>query len=110
MEGSFISIFGLILSIFNVFATQQRFLSSLQLRVIKELFHQSSFYLKNIASSFQLLFKKSYLHFSPGGKVRGMSGEMSWTPKKVGLLSLEILSFGLNNFVNLSTKFFIKRF
>src|SRR6218665_3611956 len=58
--GSFISILGLISSIFNVFATQQRFLSSLQLRVIKELFHQSSFYLKNIVSSFQFLFKKSY--------------------------------------------------
>jgi len=31
--------------------------------------------LKNIVSSFQLLFKKSYLHFSPGGKSPGeMSG------------------------------------
>src|SRR6218665_3081222 len=66
MYGSYISIFGLISSIFNVFATQQRFLSSLQLRVINELFHQSSFYLKNIVSSSQFLFKKSYLHFSLG--------------------------------------------
>jgi len=32
------------------------------------LFHQSSLYLKNIVLSVQLLFKKSYLHFSPGGK------------------------------------------
>src|SRR6218665_3571621 len=71
MSGSFMSIFWLISSIFNVFATQQRFLLSLQLRVIKELFHQSSFYLKNIVSSFQFLFKKSYSHFSPWGKVRG---------------------------------------
>src|SRR6218665_1819905 len=38
-----------------------------------ELFHQSSFYLKNIILSFQLLFQQRYLHFSPGGK----SGEMS---------------------------------
>src|SRR6218665_3033196 len=60
MSGSFMSIFWLISSIFNVFATQQRFLLSFQLRVIKELFHQSSFYLKNIVSSFQFLFKKSY--------------------------------------------------
>ena len=31
-----------------------------------ELFNQSSFYLKNIVSSIQLLFKQRYLHFSPG--------------------------------------------
>src|SRR6218665_2911604 len=59
------------MSIFNVFATQSRFLSSLQLRVIKELFHQSSFHWKNIVSSVQLLLKKSYLNFSLGEKVRG---------------------------------------
>jgi len=56
MYGSFRPTFGLISSLFYVFATQPRFLSSFQLLVIKELFHQSSFYLKNIVSSFQLLF------------------------------------------------------
>src|SRR6218665_3624652 len=56
---------------FNVFTTQQRFLSPFQLLVKNKLFQKSSFYLKNIVSSFQLLFKKSYLHISPVGKVRG---------------------------------------
>src|SRR6218665_1606596 len=56
---------------FYVFAKQPKFVSSVQLLVINELFHQSSFYLKNIVSSAKLLFKKSYLHFSPGGEVRG---------------------------------------
>src|SRR6218665_3964968 len=71
MQGSFRSIFGLILSLFYVFATPPRFLSSFQLLVNNELFHQSSLYLKNIVSSVQLLFKKSYLHFSPGEKSGG---------------------------------------
>src|SRR6218665_1279836 len=68
MQGSFRSIFGLISSLFYVFATQPRFLSSVQLLVNHELFHQSSFYLKNIVSSIQLLFKQRYLHFSLGEK------------------------------------------
>src|SRR6218665_3339378 len=51
--------------------TAPRFLSSFQLLVNNELFHQSSFYLKYIVSSAQLLFKKSYLHFSLGGKSPG---------------------------------------
>ena len=54
-----------------VFATLQRFLSPIQLLVNNELFHQSSFYLKNIILSFQLLFQQRYLHFSPGGKSGG---------------------------------------
>jgi len=54
---------------FYVFATQQRFISPVQLLVNNELFHQSSFYLKNIVLSFQLLFQQRYLHFSPGGNV-----------------------------------------
>jgi len=56
---------------FYVFATQQRFLSPVQLLVNNELFHQSSFYLKNTVLSFQVLFQQRYLHSSPGGKVRG---------------------------------------
>src|SRR6218665_2878033 len=71
LQGSFRSIVGLISSLFYVFATLPRFLSSFQLLVSNELFHQSSFYLKNIVSSFQLLFQKSYLHFSPGEKSGG---------------------------------------
>ena len=71
--GSVSSDFGLVLSLFNDFATQPRLLSSVQLLVNKELFHQSSFYLINIASSVQLLFKQCYLHFfrekCPGGDV-----------------------------------------
>src|SRR6218665_197567 len=50
---------------------QPRFLPSLQLLVKNELFHQFRFYLKNIVSSVQLLFKKSYLHFSSGEKSGG---------------------------------------
>src|SRR6218665_1206285 len=73
LQGSFRSIVGLISSFFYVFATPPRFLSSFQLLVSNELFHQSSFYLKNILSSIQLLFKKSYLHFlrreNSGGNV-----------------------------------------
>src|SRR6218665_291417 len=65
---------------FYVSATQQRFLSPVQLLVNNELFHQSSFYFKNIVLSFQLVFQQRYLHFPPGGKVRGeMSGGMSYT-------------------------------
>src|SRR6218665_2825277 len=71
MVGSFRSAFGIILSLFYVFAPPPIFLSSFQLLVNNELFHQSSFYLKNIVLSVQLLFKKSYLHFSPGGKCPG---------------------------------------
>jgi len=54
------------LSLFYIFATQTRSLSSIQLLVKKELFHQPSFYFKNIVSSVQLPFKKRYLHFSWG--------------------------------------------
>src|SRR6218665_1813811 len=71
MLGSFRSKFELISSLFYVFATQSRFLSAFHLRIIKELFDQSSFYLKNSVSSVQLLFKKSYLHFSPGKESGG---------------------------------------
>src|SRR6218665_789209 len=60
---------------FYVFATQQRFPSPVQLLVNNELFHQSSFYLNNIVSSCQLLFQQRYLHFSPGGNVRGEMSE-----------------------------------
>src|SRR6218665_4154307 len=35
--------------------------------------HSVTFYLENIVSSVQLLFKKSYFHFSPGRKVREKS-------------------------------------
>ena|SRR6218665_1307373 len=72
MQGSFRSIVGLISSLYYVFARQPRFLSSLQLLVYKELFHQSSFYMRNSVSSVQLLFKKSYVHLfveSPGENV-----------------------------------------
>jgi len=55
-----------------VFATQPRFLSSVQLLVNKELFHQSSLYFINIISSVQLLFKQPYLHFFGGGKCPGV--------------------------------------
>ena len=65
------SVIGLVSPLYHVFVTHPRFLSSFQLLVNKELFHQSSFYLTNIVSSVQLLFKKSYLHFSPGGNVPG---------------------------------------
>src|SRR6218665_3694683 len=71
MQGSFRSTFGLISSIFYVFATQQRFLSSVQLLVNNELFHQSSFYWKNVVLLFQLLLQQRYLHFSPGWKSPG---------------------------------------
>src|SRR6218665_1509862 len=84
MQGSFRSIFGLISSSFYVFATTPRFLSSFQLLVNNELFHQSSFYLKNIVSSVQLLFKKNYLHFSPGEK----SGGNVLDPQKRAIQSL----------------------
>ena len=67
---------GLISSIFYVFATQQRFLTSVQLLVTNELFHQSSFYWENIVLSFQLLFQQHYMRFSPVEEVRG---EMSQT-------------------------------
>jgi len=64
--GSFRSIFGLISSIFHVFATQQRFLSPVQLLVIrltmncfinpastwKILFYHSSFYFNNVICIF----------------------------------------------------------
>src|SRR6218665_3651704 len=63
--------FGLISSIFNVFATQQRFLSSLQLRVIKELFHQSSFYLKNSSLYLRKVIKIFLRGKSSGGKCTG---------------------------------------
>ena len=40
--------------------------------------------MKNIVSSFQLLFKKGYIHFSPGGKVRGeMSGGTVLDPERI---------------------------
>ena len=71
--GSFWSISGLFSSFFYVFATQQSFLSPVQLLVNNELFHQSSFYLEDIVLSFQLLFQQRYLHFlrgeSPGRNV-----------------------------------------
>src|SRR6218665_687364 len=66
MQGSFRSIFGLISSLFYVFATSPRFPSSFQLLVSNELFGQSSFYLKNIVSSVQLLLMKSYYIFLQG--------------------------------------------
>src|SRR6218665_1769455 len=69
MQGSFRSIFRLISSLFYVSSV------GLQLLVNNELFHQSRFYLKNDASSVQLLFKQLYFNFSPGeksgGNVRG---------------------------------------
>src|SRR6218665_145032 len=63
-------IFGLISSYYYVFSKKQRFLSSVQFLVNNELFNQSSFYLRNIVLSFQLLFQQRYTHFSPGGEVR----------------------------------------
>src|SRR6218665_913814 len=51
---------------------QQRFLSPVQPLVNNELFHQPSFYWKNIVSSFQLLFQKVICIFlRGGGNVRG---------------------------------------
>ena len=68
MWGSLSLVFGLLSSLYHIFATQTRFISSLQLLVNEELFHQSSFCLINIVSSVQLLCKERYLHFSGGGK------------------------------------------
>src|SRR6218665_69500 len=74
MRGSFRSIFWLVSSLFYIFAAQPRFLSSVQLLVNRELFHQSSFYLINIVSSVRLLFCQRSLHFSREGEC---SEEMS---------------------------------
>src|SRR6218665_2577704 len=71
MRGSIRSVFGLVSSLFHVFATQPRVLSSVQLIVNKELFYQTSFYFINIVSSVQFLFKQRYLYFSGGGKCPG---------------------------------------
>src|SRR6218665_1782941 len=72
---SFRSIVGLVSSLFYVSDAQSKFLSSVQILVNKELFHQSSFYFINIASSVHLLFKQRRLHFSreksPGEKCSG---------------------------------------
>jgi len=65
--------------IFQVVATQQRFISPIQLLLNNELFHQSSFYLRNIVSSFQLLFQQRCLHFSPGE----MSGGIILDPARM---------------------------
>jgi len=70
------------LSLFYVFATQPRFLSSVQLLVNNELFHQSSFYLKNVVSSVQLLFKQRYLHFLRGKSWGEMFGEKILDPRQ----------------------------
>ena len=48
MWGSFTSVFGLVSSLFHIFVTQPRLLSSIPIPVNKELFHQSSFYLSNL--------------------------------------------------------------
>src|SRR6218665_1094762 len=93
MLRSFRSIFGLIPSIFNAFATQQRFLSPFQLLVNIELFHQSSFYLKNIVSISATLFA-----FFSGGKVR-VGNVRGKCPRPPRHLSRELLiTFGNRSF------------
>jgi len=57
--------FWAIFGIFYVFATQQSFLSPVQVLVNNELFHQSSFYLKNIVLS-SLYFKNATCIFLRG--------------------------------------------
>ena len=86
-SNSFRSIFGLISSLLYVFAAQPRFLSSIQLLVNKELFHQSSWYLINIVSSVQLQFKQCSLHFSlvkcPGRKCPRPASKMTVSTAKL---------------------------
>ena len=85
------SVFGLVASLQNVFATQPRIHLSVQLLVNKELFHQSSFYLITILTSVHLPFKHHFSHESRG-ECRGMSRgnvldpdcAVSWVlPKKI---------------------------
>src|SRR6218665_774976 len=63
--------FGLISSIFYVFATQQRFLSPVQLLVNNELFHQSSFYLKILFYHSSFYCNNVICIFLPGEKSEG---------------------------------------
>ena len=79
---SFRPIYGLISSLFYVFATHPRHLSSVQLLVIKELFHQST-------STWNILFHQSSFYLekvilifllgtSPGANVRGKCYRPDW--------------------------------
>src|SRR6218665_1206691 len=74
-KGRLDKFFGLLSSLFYVFTTPLRLLSSFQLLVNNELFHQSSFYLKILFHQSSFYLRKVIYIFLREDKVLG---EMSW--------------------------------